>query len=195
MEKKNGWKIYTDISPKKTYRMTNKHMKRCSAVLIIREMQIKTTMRYCFTSVRMAIIKKTINNKCWWGCGEKEPSYTVDVGFPSGSDHKESACSAGDLGSNPGSGRSPGEGNGNPLQYSCLENPMNRGAWRAGYSLWGYKELDMTRWLTTIYCWWEYKLVQPLWRTVWRWLKKLKIGLLYDPTIPLLGIYLEKTII
>ena len=51
--------------------------------------------------------------------------------FPGGSDGKESACSAADLGSIPGSGRSPGEGNGNPLQYSCLENPMDRGAWRA----------------------------------------------------------------
>ena len=53
------------------------------------------------------------------------------MGFPGGSDSKESACSAGDAGSIPGSGRSPGEGNGNPLQYSCLENPMDRGAWRA----------------------------------------------------------------
>ena len=44
---------------------------------------------------------------------------------------KESACNAGDPGSIPGSGRSPGEGNGNPLQYSCLENPTNRGAWQA----------------------------------------------------------------
>ena len=50
-----------------------------------------------------------------------------DVGFPSNSNDKESACSAGGLGSNPGSGRSPGEGNGNPLQYSCLENSMDRG--------------------------------------------------------------------
>ena len=50
---------------------------------------------------------------------------------PGGSDGKESACSAGDLGSILGSGRSPGEGNGNPLQYSCLENPMERGAWQA----------------------------------------------------------------
>ena len=49
-------------------------------------------------------------------------------GFPGGSDDKESACSVGDLGSVPGSGRSPGEENGNPLQYSCLENPMGRGA-------------------------------------------------------------------
>ena len=52
-------------------------------------------------------------------------------GFPGGSEVKASACNAGDLGSIPGSGRSPGEGNGNPLQYSCLENPMNKGAWWA----------------------------------------------------------------
>ena len=49
--------------------------------------------------------------------------------FPDGSDGKESACNAGDLGSIPGLGRSPGEANGNPLQYSCLENPMDGGAW------------------------------------------------------------------
>ena len=48
------------------------------------------------------------------------------MGFPGGSDGKESACSAGDPGSVPGLGQSPGEGNGNPLQYSCLVNPMNR---------------------------------------------------------------------
>ena len=52
-------------------------------------------------------------------------------GFPGDSDGKESACNAGDLGLIPGSGRSLGEGNGNPLQYSCLENPMDRGAWQA----------------------------------------------------------------
>ena len=52
-------------------------------------------------------------------------------GFPSGSDGKGFACNAGDPGSMPGSGRSPGEGNGNPLQYSCLENSMDRGAWWA----------------------------------------------------------------
>ena len=49
-----------------------------------------------------------------------------------------------DLGSNPGSGRSPGVGNGSPLQYSCLENPMDRGAWQTTYSPWGRKESDMT---------------------------------------------------
>ena len=52
------------------------------------------------------------------------------LGFP-GKDGKESVCNAGDLGSIPGPGRSPGEGNGNQLQYSCLENPRDRGAWRA----------------------------------------------------------------
>ena len=51
--------------------------------------------------------------------------------FPHSSVSQESACNTGNLGSIPGSGRSPGEGNGNPLQYSCLENPMDRGAWRA----------------------------------------------------------------
>ena len=53
------------------------------------------------------------------------------LGFPGGLDGKESACSAGDLGSIPGSGRSPGEGNSNPLQYSCLENPVDGGVWSA----------------------------------------------------------------
>ena len=53
------------------------------------------------------------------------------MGFPGGSHGKESACNAGDPGLIPVSGRSPGEGNGNPLQYSCLKNPMDRGAWQA----------------------------------------------------------------
>ena len=53
------------------------------------------------------------------------------MGFPGGSDGKKSTCSVGDLDLIPGSGRSPGEGNGYPLQYSCLENPMDRGAWWA----------------------------------------------------------------
>ena len=59
--------------------------------------------------------------------------------FPCSSFDKKSACHAGDPGLIPGSGRFPGEGNGNPLQYSCLENPMDRGAWRAGYSPRGRK--------------------------------------------------------
>ena len=64
------------------------------------------------------------------------------MGFSGGSDSKESSYNAGDLSSIPGSGGSPGEGNGNPLWYSCLENPMNRGAWGA---TWGCKESDTTK--------------------------------------------------
>ena len=62
--------------------------------------------------------------------------------FPGSSNGKESACNAGDLGSIPGLGRSPGGGHGNPLQYSCLENPPLTE--EPGYSPWGFKELDMT---------------------------------------------------
>ena len=57
--------------------------------------------------------------------------FCILLGFPGGSEVKASACNAGDLGSIPGSGRSPGEGNGNPLQYCRLENPMDAGAWWA----------------------------------------------------------------
>ena len=63
-------------------------------------------------------------------------------GFPGGLGDKESACSAEDLGSTHGLGRSPGEGDSNPLQYSCLENPMDRGAWQT--TAHGIAELDMT---------------------------------------------------
>ena len=57
--------------------------------------------------------------------------HKAEMGLPGGSDSKESACNAGDMDSIPELGRSPGDGNGNPLQYSCLENSMNRGAWHA----------------------------------------------------------------
>ena len=70
-------------------------------------------------------------------------------GFPGGSDGKEFACNAGDQGLIPGLGRSRGEGNGNPLQYSCLENPMDRSV--EGYSPWGHTELNTTERHTRVY--------------------------------------------
>ena len=73
--------------------------------------------------------------------------WEIDVLSGGGSEDKAFACNAGDLGSIPGLGRSPGEGNGNPLQYSYLENPMDRGAWRA--TVHGFtKGSDMTEQLT-----------------------------------------------
>ena len=69
------------------------------------------------------------------------------LGLPGVSDGKESACNVGDLGSTPGLGRSPGGGHGNPLKYSCLENPHGQRS-LAGYSPWGRKELDTTEQLS-----------------------------------------------
>ena len=73
----------------------------------------------------------------------KLDQYTFIRDFPAGSDGKESAYNAGDPGSIPGLGRSPGEGNGYPLQYSCLEKSMDRSL--VGYNSWGHKELDTTK--------------------------------------------------
>ena len=69
-------------------------------------------------------------------------NYVPPPSFPSDSDRKESACNVGDLGSIPGLGRSPGEGNDYPFQYPCLENSMDRSL--SGYSPWGHKESVMT---------------------------------------------------
>ena len=81
-----------------------------------------------------------------FGCTTKWLSYTYIWGFAGGSDGKESICNAGDLGLIPGLGRSPGDGNGNPLQYSCLENSMDRGAWWA--TVHRVAESDTIEWLT-----------------------------------------------
>ena len=89
-------------------------MKKCSSSLIIREMQIKITLRYHLMPVRMVIIKKSRDNRCWRACGE--------IG-------------------------------------------------------------------TFLCCWWECKLVQPLWKTVWQFLKDLEIEIPFCPSIPLLGLY------
>ena len=72
----------------------------------------------------------------------------MDKDLPGGSDSKESACNMRVSGLIPGSGRSPGEANGYALQYSCLEDSMDRGAWQATYSSWGHKESDTTEQLT-----------------------------------------------
>ena len=76
-KKNKGLRTWVDIFPKKTY--PNRHMKRYSTSLIIREIQIRMTMRYHFIPVKMAIIKKVTNNKCWWVCGKRTHALLVGM--------------------------------------------------------------------------------------------------------------------
>ena len=106
-------------------------------------------------------LHKNEKNYHIWGLSFKH----CTLGFPGNSISKESACNAGDLGSIPGSGRSPGEGNGNPLQYSCLENSLDEEP--GGPQSMGHKELDMTEWLTFTF-----------FHTLYRW-PPCKIGIIF----------------
>ena len=85
---------------------------------------------------KIAAIMAQKHDKMWHlQPSKRNLSMAQTIGFPGSSDGKESACNAGDLGLIPGLERSPGEGNSNPLQYSCLENSMDRGAWWAIHSM------------------------------------------------------------
>ena len=97
-------------------------------------------------------------------CDPRQASILINEwDFPGGSDGKASAYNEGNLGLIPGLGGSPGEGNANPLQYSCLENPMDGEACRlqsmVGYSLWGCKEWHMTEWLRFHFLNFNWKLI------------------------------------
>ena len=98
-------------------------------------------------------LENPVDRGAWWatvhGVTKSQTQlsmYTLEIaeGFPSNSDGKASACNAGDPSSIPGSGRSPGEGNGNPFQYPCLENPTSGQRRLPGYRPWGHKESDAT---------------------------------------------------
>ena len=110
----------------------------------------------------------------------------LPCGFPVGSDGKEAACNARDVGSIPGSGRSPEEGNGYPLQHSCLENSIDGGAWQA--TVHGVAESDMTGWLTKSHCWSSllkaYKLSWPCLRQPFSWVDHPQLSATVHSRLP-----------
>ena len=102
--------------------------------LLVQETRVQSLIRedpmYCEKRNRFRYSRLESIQTDTWNTGSRFTVF-LGLGFPGGSDSKESACNAGDPDSIPGSGRNPGEGNGYPLQYSCLENFIDRGAWRA----------------------------------------------------------------
>ena len=118
-------------------------------------------------------ISTLLSSPFWWLCMQisligKRQELLKKKCFPGGSDGKEFACNAGGLGSIPGSGRSPGGGNGNPLQCSCPENSMDRGAWRA--TVHGVtKRVNTAEWLTLHYYTEEKPLSSFPQSHKWRW--------------------------
>ena len=127
-----GSRVLTTEPPGKTlvvdpeHCLNKKKTKNCHCVV----MEVKLDLQWwSFHNIYKYWMSVYIRNKCNVVCQFSQ--LIINGGFPGSSIGKESACSAKDPGSIPGSGRSPGEGNSNPLQDSCLENPMNRGAWWA----------------------------------------------------------------
>ena len=107
-----------------------------SYMLLLRIKNEQTTVNQVGLFIRLFLTGYLMITKQWnrlmpWVLQWIVPAHQLVTGFPDGSDGKETACKAGDLVSIPGSGRPPGEGHGNPLQYPCLENPMVRGAWQS----------------------------------------------------------------
>ena len=143
-------------------------MKRCSKLFFIRKMQIKTTMIFYLIAVKMAIIRKSKNNKCWRGCGAQMTKHMKR--YVASLTIKEMQIKT-------------------TMKYHLLlvrtatikkstKNKCRRGQGEKGMLL---------------YWWWECKLIQPLWKIVQRFLKKLGIKPPYDTAIPLLDIYPEET--
>ena len=105
--------------------------------------QLLPTIEIAWVSVFTLVLTGNVNSQITHSEGIGYPLQPVFLGFPGGSDSKESACNVGELGLTPGLERSPGGGHGNPLQYSCLENPHGQRS-LVGYSPWGRKKSDTT---------------------------------------------------